>query len=82
VVGGYNFFHLNSSILQISDHQQSWSYEDGPWKWPGPPPLVAVKWLIGYSSGNEIHCHIVSKAQSFQGFLIYNLHFLVAGLII
>jgi len=26
---------------QISDHQQSWGYEDGPWKGPGPPLLVA-----------------------------------------
>ena len=22
---------------KISDHQQSWGYEDGPWKGPGPP---------------------------------------------
>jgi len=27
---------------QISDHQQSWGYEDGPWKGPGPPLLVAA----------------------------------------
>jgi hypothetical protein len=26
----------------ISDHQQSWGYEDGPWKGPGPPLLVAA----------------------------------------
>ena len=26
----------------ISDHQQSWAYEDGPWKGPGPPLLVAA----------------------------------------
>jgi len=26
----------------ISDHQQSWGYEEGPWKGPGPPPLVAA----------------------------------------
>ena len=24
---------------EISDHQQSWGYEDGPWKGPGPPLL-------------------------------------------
>jgi hypothetical protein len=29
-------------IQQISDHQQSWGYEDGPWKGPGPPLLVAA----------------------------------------
>ena len=29
-------------IGQISDHQQSWGYEDGPWKGPGPPLLVAT----------------------------------------
>jgi len=26
----------------ISGHQQSWGYEDGPWKGPGPPLLVAA----------------------------------------
>ena len=30
----------------ISDHQQSWGYEDGPWKGPGPPLLVAADFLI------------------------------------
>jgi len=27
---------------KISDHQQSWGHEDGPWKGPGPPLLVAA----------------------------------------
>ena len=27
---------------EISDHQQSWGYEDGPWKGPGPSLLVAA----------------------------------------
>jgi hypothetical protein len=27
---------------EISDHQQSLGYEDGPWKGPGPPLLVAA----------------------------------------
>ena len=27
---------------KISDHQQSWGYEEGPWKGPGPPLLVAA----------------------------------------
>ena len=27
---------------EISDHQQSWGYEDDPWKGPGPPLLVAA----------------------------------------
>jgi len=27
---------------KISDHQQSWGYEDGPWKGPGPPLLVVA----------------------------------------
>ena len=34
-----------SSVLQISDHQQSWGYEDGPWKGPGLPLLVAADFL-------------------------------------
>jgi len=29
-------------ILIISDHQQNWGYEDGLWKGPGPPLLVAA----------------------------------------
>jgi len=29
-------------IQQISDHRQSWGYEDGSWKGPGPPLLVAA----------------------------------------
>jgi len=32
-------------VPQISDHQQSWGYEDGPWKGPGPPLLVAADLL-------------------------------------
>jgi hypothetical protein len=32
---------------KISDHQQSWGYEDGPWKGTGPPccwwPLIFEK---------------------------------------
>ena len=26
----------------ISDHHRSWGYEDGPWKGPEPPLLVAA----------------------------------------
>jgi hypothetical protein len=36
-----NRFYLN----KISDHQQSWRYEDGPWKGPGPPLLVVADFL-------------------------------------
>jgi len=28
--------------LEISDHHTSWGYEDGPWKVPRPPLLVAA----------------------------------------
>jgi len=28
--------------VKISDHQQSWEYEDSLWKGPGPPLLVAA----------------------------------------
>jgi hypothetical protein len=31
-----------TKTVEISDHQQSWGYEDGPWKGPGPPLLVAA----------------------------------------
>ena len=31
---------LNSE--EVSDHQQSWGYVDGPWKEPEPPLLVAA----------------------------------------
>jgi len=33
--------NLNFSS-QISDHQQSWGVEDGPWKEPESPLLVAA----------------------------------------
>jgi hypothetical protein len=29
-------------LVNISDHLQSWGYEDGPWKGPEPPLLVAA----------------------------------------
>jgi hypothetical protein len=29
-------------MLEISDHQQSWGYEEGPWKGPGPPLLMVA----------------------------------------
>ena len=32
----------NPDAAKISDHQQSWGYEDGPWKGPGPPLLVVA----------------------------------------
>jgi hypothetical protein len=35
---------------QISDHQQSWGYEDGPLKRPGPPLLVAADLVPIYSN--------------------------------
>jgi len=37
----FNFYILSCAIFgeemygEISDHQQSWGYEDGPWKGPG-----------------------------------------------
>jgi hypothetical protein len=31
--------NLRMPTKQISDHQQSWGYEDGSWKGPGPPLL-------------------------------------------
>jgi len=35
---------MNSRLLQqpTSDYRQSWGNEDGPWKGPGPPLLVAA----------------------------------------
>jgi len=30
---------------EISDHQQCWGYEDGPWKGPGPSLLVVADFL-------------------------------------
>jgi hypothetical protein len=35
-------YFLLVAILQISDHQRSYRYEDGPWKGPEPPLLVAA----------------------------------------
>ena len=33
-------------ITKISDPQQSWGYEDGPWKGPGPSLLAATDFII------------------------------------
>jgi hypothetical protein len=30
------------SLSKLSDRQQSWGYDDGPWKGPEPPLLVAA----------------------------------------
>ena len=35
-------FSQEKNTAEISDHQQSWGYEDGPWKGPEPPLLVAA----------------------------------------
>jgi hypothetical protein len=43
---------------QISDHQQSWGYEDGPWKGPGPPLLVVADFsAIRVFSQTSINAH-------------------------
>jgi len=39
---GQEYLLLPELELPISDHQQSWGYEDGPWKGPGPPLLVTT----------------------------------------
>jgi hypothetical protein len=36
-------------LAEISDHLQSWGYEDGPWKGPGPPLLVAADFINSVS---------------------------------
>ena len=37
------FNHIIATwVREISAHQQSWGYENGPWKRPGPPLLVAA----------------------------------------
>jgi hypothetical protein len=33
---------ISVANVKISDHQQNWGYEEGPWKGPGPPSLVAA----------------------------------------
>ena len=33
-------------VAAISDHQQNWEYEDGPWKGPGPSLLVAADFIL------------------------------------
>ena len=52
---------------KISDHQQSWGYEVGPWKEPGPPLLVAADFyffslFIG-SVGSDDHLTDYSLAS-------------------
>jgi hypothetical protein len=40
--GKAHLFSHFPGTLEISDHQQSWGYEDGPWKGLGPSLLVAA----------------------------------------
>jgi cyclopropane fatty-acyl-phospholipid synthase-like methyltransferase len=34
-LSGKTFSLISEKTIQISDHQQSWGYEDGPWKGRG-----------------------------------------------
>ena len=43
---GTGFLKIYKHHTGISDHQQSWGYEDGPWKGPGPPLLATADFLI------------------------------------
>ena len=40
--------------VTISDHQQSWGYEDGPWKGPGPPLLMVADFAIIVRGNHDI----------------------------
>jgi hypothetical protein len=42
----------------ISDHQQSWGYEDGPWKRPGPPLLVPLIFKKNFFTSNIIYHNV------------------------
>jgi len=48
-----SFLNFSLNILKahekISDRQQSWGYEDGPWKGSGPLLLVAADFLIFFN---------------------------------
>jgi hypothetical protein len=48
-------------IDEISDHQRSWGYEDGPWKGPEPPLLVAadLSQFISRRHRSELHLSII-----------------------
>ena len=46
---GQKLVGFKSAYAWISDHQQSWGYEDGPWKGPGPPLLVAADFKIFFN---------------------------------
>ena len=35
-------------VTPISDHQQSWGYEDDPLKGPGPPLLAAADFFVTF----------------------------------
>ena len=50
ILSSYCLLLVYCQSHQISDHQQSWGYEDGPWKGPGPPLLVAADFLFFFKS--------------------------------
>jgi hypothetical protein len=42
IISNWSKNFMPAGSLQISDHQQNWGYEDGPWKGLEPPLLVAA----------------------------------------
>jgi hypothetical protein len=42
----------------------SWGYEDGPWKGPGPPLLVAADFLIFFCIDHLFLCTRTDTARS------------------
>jgi hypothetical protein len=48
-------------FLKISDHQQSWGYEDGPWKGPGPPLLGVADFVLDPAPCADKILQVISK---------------------
>jgi len=50
--------------VTISDHQQSWGYEDGPWKGPRP----ARKILSKTYTGRSLYVHFLPPLAGYSDF--------------
>ena len=52
---------LSDMHLSISDHQQSWEYEDGPWKGPRPSLLVAADFYRTAGMEFDVRFYLIER---------------------
>ena len=61
IISNWSKNFMPAGSLQISDHQQNWGYEDGPWKGPRPSLLVAADFKTEIFLTKAHQSYIISK---------------------